>query len=59
MTSFVQKSPAEYRKWAELRIDALNHALEGIAPDRVQYHVCFGSWHVPHVPMHRSKRLWI
>ena len=33
----------------ELRVDALNHALEGIPEDRVRYHVCFGSWHVPHV----------
>ena len=45
----VQKSPTEYRQWAELRIEALNHALEGIPADRVRYHVCFGSWHVPHV----------
>lgn len=45
----VQKSPAAYRQWAELRIEALNHALEGIPADRVRYHVCFGSWHVPHV----------
>ena len=45
----VQKSPAEDRRWAELRIEALNHALAGIPPDRVRYHVCFGSWHVPHV----------
>lgn len=45
----VQQSPADYRHWAELRVDALNHALEGIPEDRVRYHVCFGSWHVPHV----------
>jgi 5-methyltetrahydropteroyltriglutamate--homocysteine methyltransferase len=38
-----------YRRWAQLRIDALNHALAGIPEDRVRYHVCFGSWHVPHV----------
>jgi 5-methyltetrahydropteroyltriglutamate--homocysteine methyltransferase len=38
-----------YRRWAELRIAALNHALEGIPPETVRYHVCFGSWHVPHV----------
>jgi 5-methyltetrahydropteroyltriglutamate--homocysteine methyltransferase len=30
-------------------VEALNHALEGIPEDRVRYHVCFGSWHVPHV----------
>jgi 5-methyltetrahydropteroyltriglutamate--homocysteine methyltransferase len=45
----VQSDPESYREWAQLRIDALNHALEGIPPDRVRYHVCFGSWHVPHV----------
>ena len=45
----VQQSPAKYREWAELRVAALNHALEGIPEDRVRYHVCFGSWHVPHI----------
>jgi len=45
----VQTSPERYRKWAELRVEALNHALAGIPEDRVRYHVCFGSWHVPHV----------
>jgi 5-methyltetrahydropteroyltriglutamate--homocysteine methyltransferase len=45
----VQQSPAHYQQWAELRVEALNHALRGIPEDRVRYHVCFGSWHVPHV----------
>jgi 5-methyltetrahydropteroyltriglutamate--homocysteine methyltransferase len=45
----VQQSPEKYREWANLRVEALNHALEGIAEDRIRYHVCFGSWHVPHV----------
>jgi 5-methyltetrahydropteroyltriglutamate--homocysteine methyltransferase len=45
----VQQSPERYREWAQLRVDALNHALDGIPEDRVRYHVCFGSWHVPHV----------
>ncbi len=43
------RSPERYREWAELRVEALNHALRGIPEDRVRYHVCFGSWHVPHV----------
>jgi 5-methyltetrahydropteroyltriglutamate--homocysteine methyltransferase len=38
----------EYRRFAEVRIEALNHALEGIPPDRVRYHICWGSWHGPH-----------
>jgi len=47
--ALVQQSPQHYRKWAELRVEALNHALEGIPEDRIRYHVCFGSWHVPHI----------
>jgi 5-methyltetrahydropteroyltriglutamate--homocysteine methyltransferase len=47
--SLVAKSPDRYREWAELRVEALNHALRGIPAERVRYHVCFGSWHVPHV----------
>jgi 5-methyltetrahydropteroyltriglutamate--homocysteine methyltransferase len=45
----VEQSPERYREWAELRVAALNRALEGIPPQDVRYHVCFGSWHVPHV----------
>ncbi len=45
----VQTSPERYRQWAELRVEALNHALEGIPEDRIRYHICFGSWHVPHL----------
>ena len=47
--ALVRRSPDRYREWAELRVAALNHALAGIPADRVRYHVCFGSWHVPHV----------
>ena len=45
----VRQSPERYREWAQLRVDALNHALRGIPEDRVRYHICFGSWHVPHL----------
>jgi len=38
----------EYRKFAEIRVDALNHALQGLPPDRIRYHICWGSWHGPH-----------
>jgi 5-methyltetrahydropteroyltriglutamate--homocysteine methyltransferase len=47
--TLVGQSPERYREWAQLRIDALNHALEGIPEDRVRYHLCFGSWHLPHI----------
>ena len=39
----------EYRGYARLCIDALNHALAGIPEERVRYHMCWGSWHGPHL----------
>ena len=41
-------SPEEYRRFATVRIEALNHALAGLPEDRVRYHMCWGSWHGPH-----------
>jgi 5-methyltetrahydropteroyltriglutamate--homocysteine methyltransferase len=41
-------SNADYRRWAQLRVDALNHALRGIPEDRSRYHICWGSWNGPH-----------
>lgn len=38
----------DYRAFAKVRIEALNHALAGIPEDRVRYHICWGSWHGPH-----------
>lgn len=35
-------SVADCRKWAELRVEALNHALRGIPVDRVRFHTCYG-----------------
>ena len=42
------KSFDDYRRWAQLRVDGLNHALRGLPEDRIRYHVCWGSWHGPH-----------
>ena len=38
----------DYRTWAQVRVEALNHALRGLPQDRIRYHICFGSWHGPH-----------
>jgi 5-methyltetrahydropteroyltriglutamate--homocysteine methyltransferase len=38
----------EYRRYATLRIDALNHALRDIPREKVRLHVCWGSFHGPH-----------
>jgi 5-methyltetrahydropteroyltriglutamate--homocysteine methyltransferase len=32
---------ADCRKWAEVRVEALNAALTGIPPDRVRFHTCY------------------
>ncbi len=39
---------AEFKKFEQVRIDALNHALRGLPPDRIRFHICWGSWHGPH-----------
>src|SRR5262247_697346 len=33
---------AQCRAWCEARVDALNHALDGIPEDRVRFHTCYG-----------------
>jgi 5-methyltetrahydropteroyltriglutamate--homocysteine methyltransferase len=39
---------AAYRKWVDMHMDVLNHAIAGLPPDRMRYHVCWGSWPGPH-----------
>ena len=41
-------SVADYRKYASLRVEALNHALRGVPQDKVRLHICWGSNHGPH-----------
>ena len=48
MYDAVVASGQDYRKWVQLRVEALNHALEGIPEERVRYHLCWGSWPGPH-----------
>jgi 5-methyltetrahydropteroyltriglutamate--homocysteine methyltransferase len=43
-----EPSVDEYKKFAALRVEALNHALRGLPEDRIRYHICWGSWHGPH-----------
>ncbi|HKQ63983.1 MAG TPA: cobalamin-independent methionine synthase II family protein [Methylomirabilota bacterium] len=49
-----EPTPADYRKFTMVRIEALNHAIKGLPEDRIRFHLCWGSWHGPHttdVPM--------
>ncbi|MCT1607945.1 cobalamin-independent methionine synthase II family protein [Nesterenkonia massiliensis] len=43
-----EPSVEDYRKFTQIRIEAINYALEGIDPDLVRLHICWGSWHGPH-----------
>jgi 5-methyltetrahydropteroyltriglutamate--homocysteine methyltransferase len=45
---YPEMSVAEYQEYAELRVAAINRALEGIPEDRVRLHICWGSGHGPH-----------
>ena len=45
---FKGKPDAEYQAQAELHVEALNHALDGIPKDRVRLHVCWGNYEGPH-----------
>jgi len=38
-----------YRRYALRRVEALNHAIRGLPADRIRFHLCWGSWHGPHV----------
>lgn len=48
-TFIPEPSIEEYRRYAQIRIEALNYALEGIPEEKVRYHICWGSQHGPHV----------
>ncbi len=45
---YPEMSVAEYRRYAELRVDALNHGLRDIPREKIRLHVCWGSFHGPH-----------
>ena len=44
-----EPSVDQYRKLSMIRVEALNHALRGFPRDRIRFHLCWGSWHGPHV----------
>ena len=36
-----EASVEECRKWANMRVEALNHALRGIPEEKIRYHTCY------------------
>src|SRR5262249_27207162 len=45
--AFPEKSNAEFVKIAAANIEALNHALRDIPPDRMRLHLCWGNYEGP------------
>jgi 5-methyltetrahydropteroyltriglutamate--homocysteine methyltransferase len=43
-----EPSVEDYRAFTRIRVEALNHALRGLPPEQVRFHLCWGSWHGPH-----------
>lgn len=46
---FSDLSDAEFLKIAHSHVEALNHALRDIDPDKVRVHICWGNYEGPHV----------
>lgn len=44
-----EPSVEDYKRYAMLRVEALNEAIRGLPADRIRFHLCWGSWHGPHV----------
>jgi 5-methyltetrahydropteroyltriglutamate--homocysteine methyltransferase len=47
-TLFADRPLSDFLGWVELVIDAINGALEGIEPEAVRLHVCWGNYEGPH-----------
>jgi 5-methyltetrahydropteroyltriglutamate--homocysteine methyltransferase len=44
-----EPSVEAYQRFTRVRIEALNHAIRDLPPERIRFHLCWGSWHGPHV----------
>ena len=44
-----EMSVAAYHRFADRRIEALNYALRGLPEERIRFHICWGSYHGPHL----------
>ena len=46
---FADKTIDEFRTVAQMHVEAMNHALANIPPDRVRLHLCWGNYEGPHM----------
>ncbi|GFK19412.1 cobalamin-independent methionine synthase II family protein [Corynebacterium glutamicum] len=44
-----EPSVKDYLDWIGTRIDAINSAVKGLPKEQTRLHICWGSWHGPHV----------
>ena len=47
-TSYADRPLSDFLKYVETNIAAINRGIEGLAPDRVRLHVCWGNYEAPH-----------
>jgi 5-methyltetrahydropteroyltriglutamate--homocysteine methyltransferase len=47
-TGFQDLSEAEFVKRAELHVEAMNAALDGIPAEKARFHICWGNYEGPH-----------
>jgi 5-methyltetrahydropteroyltriglutamate--homocysteine methyltransferase len=45
---YADLSLADFRKRAQLHVEALNHALKNIPPEQLRMHLCWGNYEGPH-----------
>jgi 5-methyltetrahydropteroyltriglutamate--homocysteine methyltransferase len=48
-TLFADRPLADFLRFVEHVVEALNRALAAVAPERVRLHVCWGNYEAPHV----------
>jgi 5-methyltetrahydropteroyltriglutamate--homocysteine methyltransferase len=39
----------DYRRWFAEQVELINYAVRGLPEEQVRFHMCWGSWHGPHV----------
>ncbi|HEY1704778.1 MAG TPA: cobalamin-independent methionine synthase II family protein [Trebonia sp.] len=44
-----EPSVEDYQRFTMKRVEALNYAIRGLPPERIRFHLCWGSWHGPHI----------
>jgi len=48
-TLFADRPLADFLRWVDLNVAAINRALDGLPTDRVRLHVCWGNYEAPHL----------